>query len=422
MPAAMEKVKGEADILQARIDADNAELATGVPNSPAANELNARIARNQDDLNSLNSRFAKLQDEYDAALNAARIALYALADDAEPTFGPFLRATQGGDTFTREVDLTYPFGKPNYDRLVYTAFGEWASAENAFQQNEADVLLNTRGYIVFPPRDVPPSYPTSSARFLAFNPKRDRLTDPALRKAIACVEDMTGWFRDVKSLDEFVFAGPWRKKESLSICPGLSKEERIQHAVEILQAAGYSWVQKPTGEQAGNGLILPNGKPFPPVVLLAPMPEYDWVESNAAIFLTDQMQYLGFPVAKQYVDPETLRYAVYSSSDYDMALLGWRLSEYPGYLCDWFQAPGPFTYHSDRLKSACEALNATADLETARQSAFEIQSILMEDLPFIPLYQVLRYEAYRTVAYPFGDVLNGLSGLYGAPALAIPSR
>lgn len=105
-----------------------------------------------------------------------------------------------------------------------------------------------------------------------------------------------------------------------------------------------------------------------------------------------------------------------------MALLGWRLSAYPGYVCEWFQAPSPFEYGSDRLTSACEAFNATADLETARRAAYEIQSILMEDLPLIPLYQVLRYEAYRNVAYPFDKVLDGLSGSYGAPSLAVPAQ
>ena len=105
-----------------------------------------------------------------------------------------------------------------------------------------------------------------------------------------------------------------------------------------------------------------------------------------------------------------------------MAILVWRLSEYPGYLCDWFQSQGPFAYNGSKLKSACEAFNSTADLETARQSAFEIQSILMEDLPFIPLYQGLEYDGLQNVTYPFDGVLNGLSGLYGAPALAIPSQ
>jgi hypothetical protein len=90
-------------------------------------------------------------------------------------------------------------------------------------------------------------------------------------------------------------------------------------------------------------------------------------------------------------------------------------------VCDWFQPPAPFDYGSDRLRSACAALTGTADLPGARRAAFEVQAILMQDLPFIPLYQMQGPENYRNVVYPFDSVLNGLSGLYGAPALAVPA-
>ena len=84
-----------------------------------------------------------------------------------------------------------------------------------------------------------------------------------------------------------------------------------------------------------------------------------------------------------------------------MALLGWNVSEYPGYLCDWFKDGNPFGYQSDRLQSACEALNSTSDLSTAQKDVYEIQSILAQDLPFIPLYSGITYDAYRNIKYPF---------------------
>jgi ABC-type transport system substrate-binding protein len=104
-----------------------------------------------------------------------------------------------------------------------------------------------------------------------------------------------------------------------------------------------------------------------------------------------------------------------------MALLGWQVSEYPGYLCEWFGDGNPFGYHSDRLRSACEALDSTSDLAAAQKQVYEIQSILAQDLPFIPLYSGVTYDAYRNIAYPFDSVPGGLSGVYGAPSLAIPA-
>jgi len=412
--ASLEKTKAEADTLQARIKADDAQLLTSPPNTAASNEINARITRNQNDLNSLNSQIGKLQDEYDAGLTAARAALYALDDEHEPTFGAFLRATKNGDTFTREVNPTYPFEKPNYDRAMYTIIEDTNSAYQAYKQTDLDVVLSPYGGFQEPSA---PSYPTSSTYFLVFNPKSDVLAKPELRKAISCIIGiyaMAEW-----AYDGFTLPGVWRSDQSFSICSDFSREQKIQAAVEILKSAGYSWRQEPTTEQAGDGLFLPDGKIFPSVTLLVTPSGY---RANAASSTQQQLQYLGIPLVIQESTPETFRYAVYSTGDFELAILGWRLSAYPGYLCDWFQVPSPFAYNGDRLKSACDALNATADLETARQSAFEIQSILMEDLPFIPLYQALRYDSYRNVSYPFGNVMDGISGLYGAPSLAVPSQ
>jgi ABC-type oligopeptide transport system substrate-binding subunit len=52
--------------------------------------------------------------------------------------------------------------------------------------------------------------------------------------------------------------------------------------------------------------------------------------------------------------------------------------------------------------------------------AFEAQTILMRDLPLIPLYSEMRVDAYRNIRYPFTEVVDGLGGLYGALELAIP--
>jgi ABC-type transport system substrate-binding protein len=415
----LDDAQARATELQGFIDADNAQLLKSVPNSTEANELKARIQRHQNDLNAANSEAAKLQDEVDAALGAARAALYALPDMEEPTFGPFLRAEKSGETFTRSVNSLYPLERPNYDRAVYTVFDNLDAASKAFQSGEVDVVLGPRGAAQVPSA---PSYPTSSARFLVFNPDKEVLTDPAFRSALACILDVNALLSGQEwAYAAFVLPGPWLKEGTSLPCSGLPRAERITKAVEILKQAGYSWGREPTTDQAGSDLRTPDGQPFPPVTLLTTTPGVDLSRSNIAAGIEVQARALGIPLSRQEVSSETLRYSVYSSRDYDMAILGWTLSEYPGYLCDWFQAPSPFADSGDRLKSACEALNSTADLGTAYQAADEIQTSLFESLPFIPLYLRVGYENYQHVTYPFEATLNGLSGLYGAPSLAIPA-
>jgi len=48
---------------------------------------------------------------------------------------------------------------------------------------------------------------------------------------------------------------------------------------------------------------------------------------------------------------------------------------------------------------------------------------LMSELPFIPLFTVMRTDVYRNLSYPLPAVkiLNGWGGLYGAPSYAIPA-
>ena len=123
---------------------------------------------------------------------------------------------------------------------------------------------------------------------------------------------------------------------------------------------------------------------------------------------------------------------VYGSGNYDLAILGWHLSAYPSYLCEWFMPldQNPFAYNGsrsslgggERLVTACAAWSQVDDLDMAKHHAFEVQSVLMEDLPLIPLYANARVDAYRNIRYPFAKPVDGLGGLYGAPELAIPIR
>jgi ABC-type transport system substrate-binding protein len=130
---------------------------------------------------------------------------------------------------------------------------------------------------------------------------------------------------------------------------------------------------------------------------------------------------LGISLTAKPTSSVELNYSVLSSNSYDMALLGWRVSGYPGYLCNWFGEGNAFHYDESQIYSLCDSLNATNDLPAAQKQIYEIQAILARDLPFIPLYSSVTYDAYHNVTYPFDQVLDGLSGIYGAPALAIPA-
>jgi len=152
--------------------------------------------------------------------------------------------------------------------------------------------------------------------------------------------------------------------------------------------------------------------------------EQDALRYAAAKYVAGQAQVLGIPFAVQEVELNDAVYAVYSSQKYDMALIGWRLSEYPAYLCEWFGEQNLFfaERNSDRLRAVCEAFKAESNLDAARQAVAQIESALMTELPIIPLFTVTQADVYHNLSYPAPNILNGWAGLYGAPFHAVPAQ
>jgi ABC-type transport system substrate-binding protein len=212
-------------------------------------------------------------------------------------------------------------------------------------------------------------------------------------------------------------------------CFGTTGDARLTEAIRLLKVAGYSWEGEPASGISGSGLKGPAGNVLPILTLLTV--EQDLMREMAAQYIAQQAEILGLSIEVQIGSLDELLYVVYSSGDYDLALLGWHLSSYPSYLCDWFMPldRNPFAYNGnsftlgggERLLSACEAWSQVSDLEMARTYAFEVQSALMENLPFIPLYTTIRVDAYRNIRYPFAQIVDGLGDLYGAPGLVMPA-
>ena len=407
----------------------DASLLTPIPpNELQQAQLN--ISRQQNNLNQTNSDLAKAQSSFDSAMKAARDALYALDDKNEPTLGDWMPAGHENGVWVDKVNPAHPFNVPHFESAAYQVFTSEDDAVNALQGGLVDVVSSENG--ISAKKASEPGRGTSfkiafntdrSMRFLVINPSRQVLADSAFRHALDCVLDRATIFRAITAvpLESFVQQGTgiWYNPQSLGKCAGQAGSSRLEQSIEILKSAGYTWTQEPSDNSAGQGLTLPNGNRFPPMSLM--VSSADDAKLKAASYIEQQTHLLGIPLTAMPATSDQINYAVFSSHQYDMALLGWNVSEYPGYLCDWFGDGNPFGYNGSSIKSACETLNSTSDLSAAQQQVFQIQSILTQDLPFIPLYSGMTYDAYRNISYPFTQVLGGGSGIYGAPSLAVPA-
>ncbi|MCC7117933.1 MAG: hypothetical protein IT310_05355 [Anaerolineales bacterium] len=399
--------------VQAQVDELTKQQRLFLSGIQGAREVSGELGKRSDELQYAQNNLDKLLEERAAKILAAQQALYALEDSAEPTLGVWTLAQQNETQWTSEANPDFPFGQPNYDRVTYTFFADDESANAAFVRGDVDVILNsTEG------SQTDLLSPSRSARFLAFNPRNEILSDVSLRKALACV---SGAFAPGLMPAGFAPSPAWQNAGLALPCAGLSADERIPAAVEMLKSAGYRWAQEPGVTQPGSGLQTPDGQAFPRLVLLSTSAEVDSARAQAAKYIEQQALHLGIPLSAQLTDAAGLRYAVYSSGKYDLAVLGWRLSEYPGYLCDWFGSGGPFENRNDQFQAGCAALNSETDLTAAQSYLFQIQAILMEELPFVPLYAETTAVKAQQVKYPFAWALGGLTALYGAPAEAIPA-
>jgi ABC-type transport system substrate-binding protein len=222
-------------------------------------------------------------------------------------------------------------------------------------------------------------------------------------------------------LESFMLSSQWHDSNIKNACSGMDVSTRVEYAVKLLKDAGYSWGEEPSAGRAGQNLLLSTAESFPQVNLLAPSKDEDALRYAAAKYIAEQAQYLGASFAVQEVSLNDVVYAVYSSQKYDMAMMGWRLSEYPAYVCEWAGGENLFLYNSSRFTSTCDAFGVESNLGAARSSIQQVESALLSELPFLPLFTVARADVYRNLSYPVQNISNGWSGLYGAPSYAMPS-
>lgn len=364
----------------------------------------------------------KYLEEYGIQLTSAQDALHQLDHAGEPLLGAWLPLSNNSRQWVNQANPDAPFGTPGFKRASYHFFDSEEEALAAFQKDQVDFILSAVDAVP-PGRRSNPSY---NARFLVLNPSNSVLSDPRLRAAISCLIDRAGLFPDALQsralpLEAFVLSSHWQNPAAGMPCAGLDVSTRFSTAVKTLKDAGYVWGNEPTLQTAAKNLSLPDGRAFPEITLLAPEAGQDALRNAAARQIVERLVYFGIPCRLIEESLNQVVYALFSSGKYDMVLAGWRLSEYPAYLCDWFDGDNPLLYDSKQFSSLCGALRTEADMQEAKQLFARLQAGLGAALPFIPLFTVAQVDVSQNVSYPLENILNGWAGLAGAPSYANPA-
>jgi ABC-type transport system substrate-binding protein len=216
---------------------------------------------------------------------------------------------------------------------------------------------------------------------------------------------------------------------------GMERGDRLNMAIQVLEDAGWTWETKPewdpedpTAEDVvpGTGLRMPNGELMPDTTILGPGPAYDPQRASFNQWIGEWMRELGMPVESELTGFNTILGPVFISADFDMYILGWGLTAYPDYLCDFFHSkwgvieggelvgsntPG---FNDAEFDAACDAFLLETDILKAKEQAFVLQDRLAVGLPYMPLFYRQSIDLINDrVQLPYYEVLDGIQGQSG---------
>jgi ABC-type transport system substrate-binding protein len=361
--------------------------------------------------------------------------------------------TMYGDA-TGDVDAQWTVG-PFASSAIYTLYGTQDAAVLALKNGEIDFMLNPlglqrglRSQLEGQPGVSVIENPTNGFRYLAFNCRRMPMSDIAFRQAVATLIDKEFVTRTVLQgvafpLYTFIPEGnafwysagvtKWGLKEDGT---GMSREERLNAAIGILEAAGYTWEGgvKPAWDPdnlqvvPGGTLVMPNGDPVPEIELLAPSPGYDPLRSTFAIWIEQWLNEVGIPVKANLTGFNIIVTKVFDEQDFDMWILGWSLTIFPDYVRDFFHSEraglgdnNAGGYSNPQFDALSDEIKTCDTLDSCKAIADQIQQVLSTELPYVVLFDTGIVEAYRSeaVEYPYTASLGGLQFVNGLPATVL---
>jgi peptide/nickel transport system substrate-binding protein len=228
----------------------------------------------------------------------------------------------------------------------------------------------------------------TNIRFIGFNLAKEPFDNPLVRQAIAAVVDREAM------LGPTVF-GHGTPVEALfppDFWAALQQDVRpadVERAKELMAEAGH-----PDGFST----------------TITSWSQYSFL-SNAAVVLQEQLRQIGIEAELNLVENATMVDQVYVGKTYDIAVTGESAYVDPNTLIlPNFKSgeSGNFvTYANPEVDALIEQGIATTDQEERARIYQEIQTILLEDLPWVNLFVANQYEAMKTNAKGYVHIPTG---------------
>jgi peptide/nickel transport system substrate-binding protein len=344
---------------------------------------------------------------------------------------PADRDVHGGPLAIEHVSTTEirAVGNPGYpigavpDAVTYTIFPDEKDAVTALAEDAIDIVLSPSGLSTIgelgrsPGVEVVTS-PSNAIRYLGFNLQRHPMATPAFRQAIALLLDRA-------DVAEAIGAGApawsmipranerWHDPDAAAAIEEKfsgAMTERLAATVEELREVGYSWSQEPAvgdgGELVSGAGLTIDGVAPQTLTILTPGDAYDPIRLRYVDEVTAILHALGFDARAVPTDFDTVVDLAFTPDEdgehhYDMYVLGLTLGDpaLPRHHEALFAESGPLNntgYESPSFAEALAGYQGAHTHEAAREALWEMEAILANDLPYLPLYTSEIAEAYRS--------------------------
>jgi len=272
----------------------------------------------------------------------------------------------------------------------------------------------------------------SALYYMGFNLRKPPFNDTVLRKAIATIIDKEFIISRILQgygtvLHSVVPPGNafWHNPQVPHYGDGLSHEQRLKIAYDMLKAAGYSWEEPPVDSNGtvvkAKGLRLPDGKPMPRFTILTPPADYDPRRAFAGLMIQEWLRDMGMPAFARPMAFSALLQQVKGKRDFDAFILGYgKLNLDPDYVGTFFYSKqdkergwNMSGYRNKTFDKLRNKQRGEMNREKRREMLWEMQRILLEDVPYIPLYNPNVLEATRTNRFSgWVEMVEGIGNIW----------
>ena len=334
--------------------------------------------------------------------------------------GPFYLEQYKKGAFLHMKKNPYFFGKgkkigghvlgPYVDNLLFQIYGTSDVAILALQKGDIDYYW----------WDIQPGYindlktkagvclyfnKKSALYYLGFNLRRPPFDNKAFRQAVATLIDkefiLTRILQNYGTpMNSIIPSGNhfWHNPQVKRYGEGMTRNGRLKAAADMLAAAGYTWEVPPVNVEGEivppSNIHLPSGEAMPDIVILTPPADYDPKRAFAGTMIQEWLRELGIPASARPMAFNALLDTVKGKRDFDAFVLGYgKLNLDPDYLRAFFHSKNDKPrgwnmsgYQNPEFDRLSDLQRGTIDMDKRREMIWEMQAMVMEDLPYFPLY------------------------------------